>query len=97
MPDVAVLDDLGLPRKQVRIANHYFGPGADGVAALLTTASWVLQRLPGQVIEKQRPELIRTLGQSQNLIVEVECSPTRMVRVRDGQRLLIEIPSGPRP
>jgi hypothetical protein len=39
---------------------------------LLTAASWVLQRLPGQgarVLERQRAELIRTLRQSQDLIV----------------------------
>jgi hypothetical protein len=68
--------------------------GADrGVAVLLTAAGWVLQRLPGQVLEEQRAELIRTLGQARNLVVEVQCSPGAAVRVRDGQRLLVEIPA----
>jgi uncharacterized protein YecE (DUF72 family) len=61
------------------------------VAVLLTAASWVLQRLPGQVLEEHRAELVRTLRQSRNLIIEVECSPAPLVPVRDGQRLLIEI------
>ena len=53
-------------------------PGAErGVAAMLTATSWVLQRLPGQVVEEQRGELIRTLAALQNLVVEVECSARR--------------------
>jgi hypothetical protein len=82
-----------LPRS-VRIAGRAYVPGADrGVAVLLTAAGWVLQRLPGQVLEEQRAELIRTLGQARNLVVEVRCSPGAAVRVRDGQRLLVEIPA----
>jgi hypothetical protein len=39
MPDVAVLDDLDLPPKQLRIAGRRHIPGADrGVAVLLTAA-----------------------------------------------------------
>jgi hypothetical protein len=45
------------------------------------------------LLEEQRGELIQTLGQARNLIVEVECSPAPLVRVPDGQRLLIEIPA----
>jgi hypothetical protein len=45
------------------------------------------------LLQEQRGELIQTLRQSRNLIVEVECSPAPLVRVRDGQRLLIEIPA----
>jgi hypothetical protein len=41
--------------------------------------SWVLQRLPSQVLEGQRSELIRTLHRSRNLIVEVEVSPAAVV------------------
>jgi hypothetical protein len=68
------LTDRALPSGPtgVRIAGRRFVPGADrGVAAMLTAAtSWVLQRLPGQVVER----------------------PTeRLVRVRDGQRVLVEI------
>ena len=82
-----------LPRS-VRIAGRAYVPGADrGVAVLLTAAGWILQRLPGQVLENQRGELVRTLGQARNLVVEVQCSPVVAVRVRDGQRLLIEIPA----
>jgi hypothetical protein len=81
----------------VRIAGRRFVPGADrGVAVLLTAAGWVIQRLPGQVLEGQRAELIRTLGQAQNLVVEVQCSPTAAVRVKDGHRLLVEIPTAGR-
>jgi hypothetical protein len=59
-----------LPRS-VRIAGRAYVPGADrGVAVLLTAAGWVLQRLPGQVVEEQRGELIRTLGSARNLVVD---------------------------
>src|SRR5512132_424118 len=81
-----------LPRS-VRIAGRAYVPGADrGVAILYTAASWVIQRLPGQVLEEQRAELIRALGQARNLVVEVQCAPGAVVRVRDGQRVLVEIP-----
>jgi hypothetical protein len=90
MADVDVLSDLPT---SVRIARRKFIPGADrGVAVLLTAASWVLQRLPGQVLEGQRAELVRTLAEAQNLVVEVEVSPAAVVRVR-GTRLLVEIPA----
>jgi hypothetical protein len=77
----------------VRIAGRTYIPGADrGVAVLLTAASWLLQRLPGQVVERQRGELIRTLQQSQDLSVVIQCGPAPAVRVYDGARLLVEIP-----
>jgi hypothetical protein len=44
------------------------------------------------VVEHQRARLVRTLAASQHLVVEVECSPTLRVRVRE--RLLVEIPAG---
>jgi hypothetical protein len=37
--------------------------------------------------------LIRILGSAQNLVIEAVVSPAPLVRVRDGQRLLIEIPA----
>jgi hypothetical protein len=78
----------------VRIAGRQYVPGADrGVAVLLTAASWVLQRLPGQVLEHQRAELIRTLHQSKALSVVVRCGPEPAVGVYDGERLLISIPA----
>ena len=87
----AVLEDLP---QSVTIAGRKYTAAADhGVAVLLTAAGWILQRLPGQVIEEHRSELIRTLGQARNLIVEVTCTPTAMVRVKDGKRLLVEIPA----
>lgn len=53
-------------------------PGANrGVSALMTAASWLLQRLPGQVLNEQRAELIRTLAASRTLVVKVECSRQR--------------------
>jgi hypothetical protein len=88
------LRDLGLPRRNLRVGPRTLKSDKDSaVSVLLTSASWVLQRLPGQVLEEQRADLIRTLGQSRNLVVEVECLPTPLVRVRDGARLLVEIPA----
>ena len=82
----------------VSIAGRKHVPGVDkGVSTMLTAASWILQRLPGQVLEEQRGELIRTLSQSQALSVEVTCSGTPTVRVRDGSRLLVEIPAKAQP
>jgi endonuclease YncB( thermonuclease family) len=91
-----MLADRVLPTvsTEVRIADRRFAPGADrGVAVLLTAASWVLQRLLGQVVDGQRGELIRTVSQARHLVVEVHCSPAALVRVRDGQRVLVEIPA----
>jgi hypothetical protein len=88
------LSDLGLPRRNLRVGPRTFKSDKDcAVSVLLTASSWVLQRLPGQVIEEQRAELIRTLGQSRHLTVEVECLPTPLVRIKDGARLLVEIPA----
>ena len=65
-------------------------PGADrGVAVLLTAASWVLQRLPGLVVEHQRGELIRMLREARDLTVEIRIGAAPVVRVRDGARLLV--------
>jgi hypothetical protein len=78
----------------VSIAGRRYIPGADrGVAVLLTAASWVIQRLPNQVLEHQRGELVKTLAASQNLTVAVQCGPASAVRVYDGARLLVEIPA----
>jgi hypothetical protein len=93
MQDVAALDNLGLSRRQLRVGGRVFSPGKDrGLATLLTGTSWLLARLPGMVVKRQRAELIRTSHQSRNLI-EVEVSPAAVVRVRDGARLLVEIPA----
>lgn len=81
----------------VRIAGKTYIPGsADrGVAVLLTAANWVLQRLPGLVVEHQRADAVRLLGEARDLVVEIRiASPAPMVRIRDGQRLLVEIPAG---
>ena len=78
----------------VRIADKTYVAGADrGVSALLTAASWILQRLPGLVIEEQRGEAIRSLSEARDLVVEVVVRPVPKVRVRDGARLLVEIPA----
>lgn len=42
-----------------------------GLAALLTTASRLLGRLSGMVVDHQREELIRTLAGAEALSVEV--------------------------
>lgn len=84
---------MAVPNR-VTIAGRSCRPGADrGVAVLMTAASWVLQRLPGQVVEDQRRELIRTLADARDLVVEVAIGPAPTVRVRDGGRLLVEIPA----
>jgi hypothetical protein len=86
MPDCHPLQDYA--RKQVQLE-----PGADkGVAAMLTCASWVLQRLPGQVVEQQRSALVQALRDARELVVEVRCSPPA-VRVRDAGKVLVEIPA----
>ena len=78
----------------VRIAGRTYIPGADrGVSVLLTAASWVLQRLPGLVVEHQRGEVICSLSQARDLVVEVAVGPVPKVRIRDGARLLVEIPA----
>jgi hypothetical protein len=93
MPECDVLSDLGLPRRRLQIGRRVFNSDQDrALVVLLTATSWVLQRLPGQVVEHQRARLVRTLAASQHLVVEVECSPTLRVRVR--KRLLVEIPAG---
>ena len=74
--------------------SRQYRPGADkGVATLLTAASWVLQRLPGLVVEHRRGELIRSLNDASDLTVEVRIGAAPVVRVRDGQRLLVEFPA----
>lgn len=90
MADVDVLNET--PPASVRVGGKKFTPGDRGVATLLTAASWVLQRLPGQVLERQRGELARTLSQAQNLSIVVQCGPAPAVKVYDGARLLVEIP-----
>jgi hypothetical protein len=59
---IRFLHPAGGPCTSGNAGRRYIIPGADrGVAVLLTAASWVLQRLPGQVVDGQRDELIRTL------------------------------------
>ena len=78
----------------VTIAGRKHVPGADrGVSVLLTAASWVLQRLPGLVAEHRRGELIRMLREAHDLTVEIRIGAAPVVRVRDGARLLVEIPA----
>ena len=60
---------------------------------LLTAASWLLQRLPGQVVAEQRPALIEALGRARNLVVEIHTGPA-VILVRDGDRALLKIPAG---
>ena len=94
MQDVAALDNLGLFRRQLRVGGRVFSPGKDrGLATLLTGTSWLLARLPGMVVKRQRAELIRTSHQSRE--------PDRRGRGLAGgggarprrARLLVEIPA----
>jgi len=95
MPDVAALSDLDLPRRHFRVGRRTFSPdGKDrGLATMLVGTSWLLAALPGAVIPRQRQALIDTLQGARNLVVEIECSPAVLVRVRDGRRVLVEIPA----
>ena len=78
---------------RVRIAGKSYMPGADrGVETLVTAVSWLLQRLPGQVVAEQRPDLVKTLA-ARNLVVEVHCRPS-IILVRDDDRALVKIPAG---
>lgn len=78
-----------MPQK-VRVAGRYHVPGADrGVGALLTAASWVLQRLPGEVVEHQRGACIEMVSRAQPLIIEV--TPPTGVRIWASGRLLVEL------
>lgn len=91
MPDA--LSDLG-PR-QLRVgARVYTADGRDrGLAALLTSANWLLQRLPGMVVEHQRAEVIQTLATAPTIVVEI--TPAVGVRIKSGNRLLLDIPAVP--
>jgi hypothetical protein len=47
-----------------------------------TAASWVIGRLPGQVVDKQRAELIRMLAKAGDLVVDVHCRSAVMQLLR---------------
>jgi hypothetical protein len=64
-----------------------------GLLAHPTAASWVIGRLPGQVVDEQRAELIRMLAKAGDLVVEVHCRSAVML-VRDGDRALLKIRQG---
>ena len=82
-----------MPTTSVRLAGRKYTPGADhGVSALLTSSSWLLGRLPALVVEEQRGDLIRSLREARDLVVEVHCSPA-IVLIRDGDRPLVKIPA----
>jgi hypothetical protein len=94
MPEVAVLDDFGLPRKQLRVGPRTFKADQDpALGVLLTAASWCLQQLPHKVVEEQRAAIIETLARSKSLMVVVVCGPRPAIRIYDGARLLVEIPA----
>lgn len=93
MPDVAALEDLRQPRRQLRVSQRvYTADGRDrGLAALLTCASWLLQRLPGLVVEEQRGALVEALAGAQVLVIEVQ--PGIGVKIKSGSRLLVDLPA----
>jgi hypothetical protein len=92
MPDCHALQDHA--RTQVRLGRRVLEPGADkGVAAMLTCASWIIQRLPDRVVERQRSALIRALAEARDLVVEVAVGSKPTLRIRDGAKLLVEIPA----
>lgn len=63
--------------------------GNPDVERLLTSAARLLGQLPERVVQKQRGALIRTLGEAQTLVIEVECGAGQ-VRIRSGAQLLVE-------
>ena len=80
---------MSVPRS-VKIAGKTYIPGADrGVSVLLTAASWVLQRLPGQVLEEQRGELIRTLNEARDVTVEIRIASPTPSRLRTAVRRIV--------
>jgi hypothetical protein len=95
MPDCHDLQDHA--RVQVRVGQRVLEPrSADRtVAAVLTTTAWLLSQLPHRVRQAQRAELVRTLAQATSLTVEVAVGPEPAVRIKDGTRLLVEIPARP--
>lgn len=54
-------------------------------------ASWLLQRLPGMVVEHQRDEVAQTLAAAPTIVVEI--TPAVGVRILSGDRLLLDIPT----
>ena len=89
------LSALGLPQTEVQIGDRrYRNVGDRAVVALLTCATWVLQQLPGQVVEEQRDELVKTLAGADDLVVEVHVRRPAVILVRDGARALVKIPAG---
>jgi hypothetical protein len=52
---------------------------------MLTTASWLLGRLPDLVVQRRRGDLVRTLAEARDLVVEVHTRPA-VILIRDGDR-----------
>jgi hypothetical protein len=94
MPDSQSLRDY--ERVQVRIGRRVLEPASPDrtLAAVLTTASWLLAQLPDRVVQDRRGELVRTLAEARDLVIEVHCAPA-LVLVRDGDRPLVRIPARP--
>lgn len=76
----------------VRVAGRKLVPDR-AVSAMVTTSSWLLAQLPDRVVQDRRGELIRALSDASDLTVEVRIGAAPVVRVRDGARLLVEIPA----
>jgi hypothetical protein len=83
--DGADLDDP-YPRKVLE-------PG-EGVAAMLTYASWILAQLPDRVVQRRRGNPLKTLVDARDLVVEVHCAPA-VILIRNGDRALMKIPGPP--
>jgi hypothetical protein len=83
-------------RTQVRIGRRVLEPASPDrvLAAVLTTASWLLAQLPDRVVQHRRGELVKTLAEARDRVVEVHCAPA-LVLVRDGDRPLVRIPARP--
>jgi hypothetical protein len=88
--EVPMLDDV--PQALRAPGRRTLTPAADGgLVALITASTWLLQSLPSRVIEEQRGAVIDAMANARNLTIEIVCSPTSVVRVRDAGRLLLEI------
>ena len=61
------------------------------LSVLLTAANWMVQRLPGQVVEHQRTDVIKTLAAARELVIEVHLGRPPAILIRVGSRALVKI------
>jgi hypothetical protein len=94
MPD-AVLDDVGLPRRQqLRAGGRVFQPGKDHRLATLLTGRGLGSATAAQHGRREPARRVHPRAQSGTKPDRmVKSGPAPAVLVYDGQRLLVEIPA----